>query len=110
MSAGKRLSSEICRMVGNVRLAQRRCQEEPWHHRRAVSPPPIELLLGKIGLSAGIVIGVTLAAERLGPRLGGLLRRGPRISPRPELVLDPRRRSLNSNSGRRGYFLPGTAT
>ena len=48
-------------------------KREPWHHRRAVSPPPIELLLAKIGLSAGIVIGVTLAAERLGPRLGGLI-------------------------------------
>lgn len=39
-----------------------------------------ELLAAKIVLSAAIVIGVTLAAERLGPRLGGLIAATPQLS------------------------------
>jgi len=41
---------------------------------------PLELLLAKIALSAAIVIGVTLAAEHLGPRLGGLIAATPQLS------------------------------
>ncbi len=37
-------------------------------------------MLAKIALSAAIVIGVTLAAERLGPRLGGLIAATPQLS------------------------------
>lgn len=39
-----------------------------------------ELLAAKIVVSAAIVIGVTIAAERLGPRTGGLLAGTPQLS------------------------------
>jgi hypothetical protein len=42
--------------------------------------PWLELLAAKIVLSAGIVIGITVAAERLGPRIGGLLAATPQFS------------------------------
>jgi hypothetical protein len=45
-----------------------------------VSAFGLELLVAKIVLSAGIVIGVTLAAERLGPRVGGLIAATPQLS------------------------------
>jgi hypothetical protein len=40
----------------------------------------LALLGAKIVVSAGIVIGVTAAAERLGPRLGGLIAATPQLS------------------------------
>jgi hypothetical protein len=40
----------------------------------------LELLLAKIVVAAGIVIGVTAAAERLGPRIGGLLAATPQLA------------------------------
>src|SRR6266850_483115 len=80
-SVGKRCSSEICRMaVGCSDGAAEVSSGTVWHDRRVVSAPPVELLLAKIGLSAAIVIGVSLAAERLGPRLGGLIAATPQLS------------------------------
>src|SRR6266850_5371725 len=61
-SVGKRCSSEICRMaVGCSDGAAEVSSGTVWHDRRVVSAPPVELLLAKIGLSAAIVIGVSLA-------------------------------------------------
>ena len=40
----------------------------------------LELLVAKIVVSAGIVIAVTAAAERLGPRVGGLIAATPQLS------------------------------
>jgi len=83
-------------------MAQRRAHRPRWARRRPRPPghrrrrparrrprrprdsaallTPLELLLAKIALSAAIVIGVTLAAERLGPRLGGLIAATPQLS------------------------------
>src|SRR5438105_9694076 len=60
----------------------RRRPRRPVHRDSAPGPllSPLELLLAKIALSALIVIGVTLAAERLGPRLGGLIAATPQLS------------------------------
>lgn len=43
-------------------------------------PSWVVLLAAKIVLSAGIVVGVTAAAERLGPRLGGLIVATPQMA------------------------------
>ncbi len=45
-----------------------------------IAPPWALLLAAKIVVSAGIVLGVTAAAERLGPRLGGLIIATPQLA------------------------------
>jgi len=44
------------------------------------APSWLVLLVAKVVVSAGIVVGVTAAAERLGPRLGGLIVATPQLS------------------------------